>query len=105
MLRKVGKSDSFMEPSPPRRVLVSVVSAIVGALFGALIEIIRDERFERDTKLVADEFERRGMNPPLVVHTLKPGTFSFLVSIIFMACALVANAAYRVLKHRHSSSR
>jgi hypothetical protein len=66
MLRKVRKSDYFMESSPPRLVLVSVVSAIVGALFGALIEIIRSEGIERDTKLVADEFERSGMNPLLL---------------------------------------
>jgi hypothetical protein len=80
--------------------LVSVVSAVVGALCGVFLEVLENQRTEQYVKQVAEEFERKGMSPPLITNMLKPGALTLIYTIIFMACGMAAYTGYRLIRYR-----
>ncbi len=80
---------------------VALVSALIGLPFGILAEIARRSYNDYLMRITAEEFERKGMSPPLMIDNLRGWIVPFSVIFIFMIAGLLL---YMFLNNRQSQN-
>jgi hypothetical protein len=68
---------------------VGLLSAFIGLPFSIFVEIARRSYNDYLMRLTTEEFERKGMSPPLMIDNLRGWVVPFFVTFIFVIVGLL----------------
>lgn len=79
----------------------TIGGAFAGLLFGIVLEIARQFRSSYSTRLITEEFESRGMSPPLMTDMLKPHAIPLATCALF---AIVSSLVFVIWSQRNEDN-
>ena len=71
----------------------TTMGGLAGFLAGLALEAARELRDEQITQRVIEEFESKGMSPPLMVETLRPSFIPVATCVLF---AVLSTSIYLI---------